>query len=198
MTAPQNQSTGRHASPDPATAPRSTAYPILVTVPIAEFAENIDYKARIGKVTKALAAVVRSSCGVDVSVGQYGPNRYMSDEAQTNTWLWGEFSAMFTNVTREDMEGYRNRMTAALTGRNRTKLLDGPEYSALTAEPIVEFPSLERLRQSEARMSAKRKVNADREANGGSLHTASAAAAKSGTTGGGPSTYDDTPLDDLF
>jgi hypothetical protein len=180
MTAPQNQSTGRHASPDPATAPRSTAYPILVTVPIAEFAENIDYKARIGKVTKALAAVVRSSCGVDVSVGQYGPNRYMSDEAQTNTWLWGEFSAMFTNVTREDMEGY------------------GPEYSALTAEPIVEFPSLERLRQSEARMSAKRKVNADREANGGSLHTASAAAAKSGTTGGGPSKYDDTPLDDLF
>lgn len=206
MTTPET--TGRHAAPS-STSPtydstaerRAAVYPILVTTPLSTFFGNADNMDRYKKAAEALGAVVREFCGVDAPVVLTRPIRQMHDDDKTDTFNAAELGVRFANVTRRELEDYTEKLTAALTGKNRIKLLDGPDYTDLVAEPIVEFPDADRLQESREAQGYVSDLGKKREAAGGSLYTpkkpSESAASDAGDNSDGPD-YSDVDEEDLI
>lgn len=205
MTSPET-TTGRHAASDTSPAGdssgeyRAAYHPMLVTQPLSTFYGNVENTPRYQKAAKRLAAVVREYLGVDAPVALTRPLRQMSDTEETNTFNAAELGVKFTQVTASEMRSYHAKLTEVLTGKNRVKLLDGPDYDDLVAEPVVELPDAARLEESIAAGQYVSELGAKRKAAGGTLYEpkGSNSDTASDNAAGGLEKFDGMDEDDLI
>lgn len=139
---------------------RATAYPLVVHQPLGSYVENYDIKARYTAAKAALEALVRDVCGVSVTVAiiDVAPG---NDVGGRDTWNTAVLAARFTNITRSELEGYRDTIADALTfGKDekpKRQLLSGTDFKDLPT-PDVFIPTTEWIEENLAAARGRREA----------------------------------------
>ena len=129
---------------------RATAYPLIIHQPLGSYVENYDIKSRYTSAKAALEALIRDVCGVSVVVAVIDVAPGNDDEGR-DTWNTAVLAARFTNITRSELEGYRDTIADALTfGKDekpKRRLLSGPDFKDLPT-PDVFIPTTEWIEEN--------------------------------------------------
>ena len=136
---------------------RATAYPLIIHQPLGSYVENYDIKSRYTSAKAALEALIRDVCGVSVIVAVIDVAPGNDDEGR-DTWNTAVLAARFTNITRSELEKYRDTIADAVTfGKDekpKRRLLNGPDYKDVfipTTEWIEENLASARSRAESAK-----------------------------------------------
>lgn len=122
------------------TEKRAQRYPVIVTQPLGGYiVEHFDYRDRRDRGASALADAVRETIGVDVSVA---PVKMTPANSGGETWTVAMYAAMFTNVTRSELEGYAEKLSDVLTGDEPSRRLISVDGMKLP-EPDIFVPDRE-------------------------------------------------------
>lgn len=129
---------------------RATAYPLIIHQPLGSYVENYDIKSRYTSAKAALEALIRDVCGVSVVVAVIDVAPGNDDEGR-DTWNTAVLAARFTNITRSELEKYRDSIADALTfGKDekpKRRLLNGPDFKDLPT-PDVFIPTTEWIEEN--------------------------------------------------
>lgn len=129
---------------------RATAYPLIIHQPLGSYVENYDIKSRYTSAKAALEALIRDVCGVSVIVAVIDVAPGNDDEGR-DTWNTAVLAARFTNITRSELEKYRDTIADAVTfGKDekpKRRLLNGPDYKDLPT-PDVFIPTTEWIEEN--------------------------------------------------
>lgn len=129
---------------------RATAYPLIIHQPLGSYVENYDIKSRYTSAKAALEALIRDVCGVSVVVAVIDVAPGNDDEGR-DTWNTAVLAARFTNITRSELEKYRDSIADAMTfGKDekpKRRLLSGPDFKDLPT-PDVFIPTTEWIEEN--------------------------------------------------
>lgn len=129
---------------------RATAYPLIIHQPLGSYVENYDIKARYTSAKAALEALIRDVCGVSVVVAVIDVAPGNDDEGR-DTWNTAVLAARFTNITRSELEKYRDSIADAVAfGKDekpKRRLLNGPDFKDLPT-PDVFIPTTEWIEEN--------------------------------------------------
>lgn len=129
---------------------RATAYPLIIHQPLGSYVENYDIKSRYTSAKAALEALIRDVCGVSVVVAVIDVAPGNDDEGR-DTWNTAVLAARFTNITRSELEKYRDSIADAVTfGKDekpKRHLLSGPNFKDLPT-PDVFIPTTEWIEEN--------------------------------------------------
>lgn len=129
---------------------RATAYPLIIHQPLGSYVENYDIKSRYTSAKAALEALIRDVCGVSVVVAVIDVAPGNDDEGR-DTWNTAVLAARFTNITRSELEKYRDHIADAVTfGKDekpKRRLLNGPDFKDLPT-PDVFIPTTEWIEEN--------------------------------------------------
>lgn len=129
---------------------RATAYPLIIHQPLGSYVENYDIKSRYTSAKAALEALVRDVCGVSVTAAVIDVAPGNDDEGR-DTWNTAVLAARFTNITRSELEKYRDSIADAVTfgkgEKPKRRLLEGPDFKDLPT-PDVFIPTTEWIEEN--------------------------------------------------